>query len=232
MPQLTNEDMNRYRFQNIHSGSHCGRRIEGAAPGAYNSISEGVVFGPILPRSCIFLVFNRSGSTMTNNLRSFRALHTTLVARPSHREILRLRVRDDDRRGRLLRVELVLLAEGDAHLVGAQQRKQLFLVAEIGTGGIAEGIAAAAIALVEHSVEIARLLGGEAELAADALVEIFGHRLGHLDREAVKIKVVLVAVLREPLTRHLGRAMAHGDHLETDDVAFAIADIAEEIGDP
>src|SRR5258707_7819368 len=98
MLQLTDANMNRYRFQIIHSGNPCGGRFKGAAPGVRNSISEGVVFGPILPRSCIFLVFNRSGSTMTNNLLSFRALHTTLVARPSHREILRLRVRDDDRR--------------------------------------------------------------------------------------------------------------------------------------
>src|SRR5216683_8281313 len=169
MYQLANADMNRYRFRFIHSGNHCGCRFEGAAPGAVNSIHKGVIFGPILPRSCIFPVFNRSRSTTTSNPRSLRPLHTTPAARPSHREILRLRVRRHDRRGRLLGGELVLLAEGDADLVGAQQRQQLLLVAEIGTGGVAEGIAAAAIALVEHGVEIARLLGGEAELAADAL---------------------------------------------------------------
>ena|SRR6266436_6283804 len=43
----------------------------------------------------------------------------------------------------------------------AEQRQELLLVAEIGTGGIAEGIAAAAIALVEHGVEVPRLLAGK-----------------------------------------------------------------------
>jgi len=39
----------------------------------------------------------------------------------SHREVLGLRVVDDDRRGRLLRVELVFLGEGDADFLGAEQ---------------------------------------------------------------------------------------------------------------
>src|SRR5262245_42580199 len=85
----------------------------------------------------------------------------------SHRKILRLAMRHDDRRGRLLGVELVLLAQGDADLLRPQQLQQLPLVAEIGAGRVAEGVAAAAIALVQHGVEVARLLGGEAELAAD-----------------------------------------------------------------
>ena len=37
------------------------------------------------------------------------------------------------------------------------------------------------------------------ELAADAPVQIFGQRLGHLDREPVQIKVVLIAVLRRTI---------------------------------
>jgi hypothetical protein len=40
------------------------------------------------------------------------------LARHSHREILGLRVIDDDSRGRLLGVELVFLIEGDADLLG------------------------------------------------------------------------------------------------------------------
>src|SRR6185369_7012067 len=89
MYELTNAVMNCYRFQTIHSGNYCGCRFEGAAPGVGNSIHRGVVFGPILPRSCIFPVFNRSVST-TSNTRALRPLHTTPVTHPSHREILRL----------------------------------------------------------------------------------------------------------------------------------------------
>src|SRR5262249_29740994 len=39
----------------------------------------------------------------------------------SHRKVLRLLVRHDDCRGRLLGVELVLLAEADADLLGVEQ---------------------------------------------------------------------------------------------------------------
>jgi hypothetical protein len=49
----------------------------------------------------------------------------------SHREVGRLRVVDDDGRGRLLRVELVFLGEGDADVVGGQQCQELLLVGEV-----------------------------------------------------------------------------------------------------
>src|SRR6185312_12964959 len=107
-----------------------------------------------------------------------------------NREVFRLRVVDDDRRGRLLRVELVFLAELDADRLGAEQRQELGLVGEVRAGRIAERVAAAAIALRQHLVVVARLLSRETELAADALVDVFGERLGHLDREAVQVQVV------------------------------------------
>src|SRR6185437_13077722 len=193
-----------------------------------SSISSRVVAKPTMPQP---LLAPDLASPRHGDKQNWRPIDVWATAAIAHREILRLRMRHDDRRGRLLRIELVLLGEHDADLVGAQQREKLFLVAEIGAGRIAEGIAAAAIALVEHGVEIARLLAGEAELAADALVQVFRHRLGHLDRKPVKIEVVLIAVLGEPFARHLGGAVAHGDDLQADDVALAVADVAEEIGD-
>src|ERR1700730_10793357 len=81
----------------------------------------------------------------------------------SHREILRLRVGDDDRRGRLLGVELVFLGERQANLLGVEQRQQLALVGEGGTSGIAEGVAAAAIALLQQRLDVARLVGDETQ---------------------------------------------------------------------
>jgi hypothetical protein len=55
MHQLTNANMNRYRFQAIHSGNHCGCRFEGAALGAGNSIHKGVIF---LSDTTAFLYFS------------------------------------------------------------------------------------------------------------------------------------------------------------------------------
>src|SRR5438270_856712 len=116
-----------------------------------------------------------------------------------YRKVFRLRVVDDDGGGRLLGIELVFLAEADADLLGMQQLQQLLLVGEVRAGRVAEGIAAAAIALRQHLVVVARLFGGEAQFAADALVRVFGEGLGHLDREAVQIEVILIAVVGEPL---------------------------------
>src|SRR5205085_5291101 len=83
---------------------------------------------------------------------------------------------------------------------------------------------------------IARLLGGKPEFAADALVDVFGEGFGHLDRQSVQIKVILVPVLGEPLPSRLRGAAAHRHKLESDDVAPipvkpGIVDIAEEISD-
>src|ERR1051325_9901694 len=87
-----------------------------------------------------------------------------------HGEVFRLRVMDDDRRGRLFGIELVLIAERDPDLVGAQQLQNGPLIGEVRAGRVAEGIAAAAITLVQHLVMVTRLLGGKAQFAANALV--------------------------------------------------------------
>ena len=98
-------------------------------------------------------------------------------------------------------------------------------------GRIAERIAAAAIALRQHLLHVAGVLGGEAEFGADALVDVFGHRLGHLDRQPVQIEIVLVAVVREPVARDLGRLLPDRHDLQPDHVALGVVDVAEEVGD-
>src|SRR5690348_13320181 len=107
----------------------------------------------------------------------------------------------DNGGGGLLGVELVFFRERDADVVGAQQCQELALVGEVGAGGVAKGVAAAAIALLQDRFGVAGLVGGEAQFAADALVDVFGEGLGHLDRKAVQVKVVLVAVVGEPFAR-------------------------------
>jgi hypothetical protein len=62
-------------------------------------------------------------------------------------------------------------------------------------------------------------------------VNVFDQGLGHLDREAVQIEVILVAVVSEPFARRFGGAPAHRDDLQADHVARPLGDVAEEIGD-
>ena len=71
------------------------------------------------------------------------------------------------------------------------------------------------------------------KFGADALVDVFGHRFGHLDAQAVQVQVVLVPVLGEPLARHVAGPLAHGDDLKADHVAVgrAVRHVAEEVGD-
>src|SRR3546814_6179897 len=72
-----------------------------------------------------------------------------------------------DRRGRLLRVELVLVGQHDADLRRLEQAQELLLVPQLRAGRVAEGVARAAIALAEHGIEVAGVLVAEAELAPD-----------------------------------------------------------------
>ena len=113
----------------------------------------------------------------------------------------------------------------------SSKRQELRLVFELRAGRIAEGIARAAIALGEHLLHVAVILGGETQLGADALMGIFRHRLGHLHRQAVQIEIILVAVVLEPFARDVGGFLAHGHDLQADDVALVIVHVAEEIGD-
>src|SRR5258708_14873303 len=57
-----------------------------------------------------------------------KGLTSTAAPAPSHREVFRLGMGHDDRRGRLLGVELVLLGEGDADLLGVEQQEESALV--------------------------------------------------------------------------------------------------------
>src|SRR3546814_13732562 len=81
-------------------------------------------------------------------------------------EVFRLRVMEHDRRRALFRMELVLVAELHPDLAGIEEAEKLVLVLQVRAGGIAEGVAAAAVALLEHLLHVAIVLGGEAELGA------------------------------------------------------------------
>ena len=55
-------------------------------------------------------------------------------------------------------------------LVGLQQREQLGLVFEVGTGGIAKRIARAAILLMEEVADVRGVVAGDSQLLANLLV--------------------------------------------------------------
>ena len=61
-------------------------------------------------------------------------------------------------------------------------------------------------------------------------MDVFGQGLGHLDREAVQVEVILVAVLGEPLAGGLRGAPPHRHNLQADHVTRPFGDVAEEIG--
>src|SRR5262245_28786692 len=61
------------------------------------------------------------------------------VRSDSDAEVLGLRVVDDDRGRGLLGDELVLVGEGDADALRAEEAEELVLVLEVGAGGVAEG---------------------------------------------------------------------------------------------
>ena len=77
-------------------------------------------------------------------------------------------------------MQLVLVGHVHPDAPGIQQVQQDALVSQVGTGGIAKGIAAAAIALLQHLAHVAGILMAEAQLAPDATVDIFRQRLSHL----------------------------------------------------
>ena len=68
---------------------------------------------------------------------------------------------EDEGGGGLLRVELELVAEGEADALGAQQRENLALVFQLGAGRLAEGVARAAVALQQQAAALAGVLGAE-----------------------------------------------------------------------
>src|SRR3546814_2798049 len=97
---------------------------------------------------------------------------------PSDGNVLGLRMMQHDRRGRLLRVELVLVGQHDADLRRLEQAQELLLVLQLRPGRVAEGVARAATALAAHGIEVTGVLVAAAALAPDPLVDILGQRLG------------------------------------------------------
>ena len=104
------------------------------------------------------------------------------------------------------------------------------MLLEVRAGGVAEAVAAALVLLLEDLLHFLRILAGDAQLLAHALVEILGERFGRFDRKAVEVQVVAVVVRLEQFLGELARALAHGDQREGDGVVFAALHRPVEIG--
>ena len=137
-------------------------------------------------------------------------------------EVLCLRVMDDEGVGTLFGLEVVALGEADADvLLGLEELKDLGLVFEVGAGGVAEGVARAAVLLVEEVFDVGGVFGVDSKVDAHLFVHVFGEGFGGFDGETVEVEVSGEVAGLEELLGDLAGAAADGDDGEADDVMRA-----------
>ncbi len=122
----------------------------------------------------------------------------------------------DDGRCRLFGVELPrsLLATLDAYALGAQQGGAKGVVLKVGAGRVTPGVPSALVLLAEQALQAGAVFGREAPLLAYAPVPVLRQSFGHLDRKAVQVEVVAVAVRSEQAGCLLGDRRAHAHYVE------------------
>src|SRR5215217_7116998 len=133
-------------------------------------------------------------------------------------EVLGLRMMDDQSVRRLFWMQLQLLRKDDADPLRAKQIDKLRPVFQIGTGGIAEGVAGASVGLVPDHVVDWAIVTSETEVRANPRVPHFRQGLGQLHAQPVQLQVVPIGVLFEQLRRRPTHRRPHGDQVEGDDV--------------
>lgn len=149
----------------------------------------------------------------------------------SYVEVLGFGVMDDDGAGGLLGVDLPIFGEVAADAGGVEQREEFFLVLQVGAGGVAEGVARAAVFLGEEAFDFGAVICGDAQFLSHALVPELGEGFGGFDGEAVEVEIVGVVVGLEEFLCFFGGAGADGDAVHADDVDFSAGDGTEEVGD-
>src|SRR5262249_55560143 len=103
--------------------------------------------------------------------------------------------------GGLLRDELPAFGQGESDPLGGEEAEELLVLGKVRAGRVAPGRAAP-------------LTFRKAQLAADQAVDVLGHRLGALRREAVEVVALGVAALAVELVAELVGAIADGHDLE------------------
>src|ERR1044072_3564319 len=86
------------------------------------------------------------------------------------REVLRLRMMDNDSRCRLFRLQLKLFRETHTNTHRIQQREQLFLIFQSRTCRITKAIASSMFLLMKQARQLSRIVAGDAEFSAVAFV--------------------------------------------------------------
>ena len=141
---------------------------------------------------------------------------------------------DDDRVGRLLGVELQLLAQLDADPRRVEQLHERSPVLEVRARRVAERVSRTAVRLVADGGVHVAVGRAEAQLVAHAAVPQLGQRLGQLHGEAVELQVVAVRVRLEQLLRLSRDLRAHRDQLHGQHVGAQLGRlllVAEEVGE-
>src|SRR3954454_18094310 len=155
---------------------------------------------------------------------------TPAARRPSGVKVIRLGMSRDDRVGGLLGDQLELLGQGHADAFGLEDLDDLGAVLKVRAGRVTEGVAAGAVADLEHPVEFRGVLAAEPELGPDPGVPVLREGLGELDGQAVQLEVVPVGVLLEQRGRGLADLGTDGDELQGDHVDLAGLARPEEVG--
>src|SRR3981081_3070908 len=108
---------------------------------------------------------------------------------------------NNNRRGRLLGLELKFFGQLNVDARGIEQLKQFCLVFEIRTSRIAKTEARTLIALTKQFIKIFLVSVSDTQFLTNVSVPILGQRFGAFHAEAVKIEIVGVVVSLEKFLR-------------------------------
>src|SRR5882724_4069174 len=146
-------------------------------------------------------------------------------------EVLGLGVVEDQRRDGGLGIHHEALGEPESDLRRIQQVEEDALVGEIGTGGVSERHAEAAIARLEPVFHGGTRRIREAPLGAQSGVEHLGQRLGHLDGESLDGMRAEVLAFLLPALRQLSHPSPARDGEHGDVVGLPRSDVAHVVGE-
>src|SRR6266404_8677343 len=125
---------------------------------------------------------------------------------------------NNDRRGRLLRLELKFFRQLNVDARGIEQLKQFCLVFEIRTSGIAKTESRTLIALTKQFIKILLVSVGDTQFLTNVSVPILGQRFGAFHAKAMKIEIVGIVVSLEKFLRIFAGATADRYQVKRNDV--------------
>src|SRR5882762_1797455 len=128
---------------------------------------------------------------------------------------------NNDRRGRLLRLELKFFRQLNIDARRIEQLKQFGLIFEIRTSGIAKTESRTLIALTKQFIKIFLVSVSDTQLLTNVSVPILGQCFGAFHAEAVKKEIVGVVVSFEKFLRIFAGATADCHQVKRNDIHVA-----------